>query len=166
MLQAFALSRCRPGVKGLRFIPWRHHSGGAAILGYCRLRGLRKKKSCANQLSDFRWLAKLSALFRWYCRCWKKRLKASNERGPVNMIGLMKGCSPDDVVALVKEAIRKKVAEGRSMVIWAGDISTAFDAMRHGHVNSTLGPGVDIDTRIALLKQLYNKRAFLYSRRW
>ena len=63
--------------------------------------------------------------------------------------------SPQDVVAQLREAIRKRTDDGRQLVVWTGDVLTAFDQMRHEYLDLGLEfAGVDIDTRIALMKQL------------
>ena len=119
------------------------------------------KKTGANQFVDFRWLAKLAALFRWYCRSWKHRLKLSDTINNFQTTGFVKGCSSEDVVVLVKESIRKRRDDGGSMVIIAGDILTAFDAMKHGVIDGAFDSNLDVDTRIAVMKQYYRKQAFL-----
>ena len=62
---------------------------------------------------------------------------------------------------LLKEAIRKKTSHGGSIVVVAGDILTAFDAMRHNLIEEACGPGLDVDTRIATMKQYHHKHAYL-----
>ena len=80
----------------------------------------------------------------------------------VNTVGFEKGRSAQDVIALLREAVRKRSDDGKPLVVFAGDILTAFDEIRHEHLDGALrASGVDIETRIELMKQLFNKNASL-----
>ena len=123
--------------------------------------GLRKSL-VANSLDQYRWLGKLSSLFRWYCRSWKAKLRDHTKRSPVNTVGFTRGCSAQDVVAQLSEAVRKRADDCKPLIIISGDIETAFDEMHHNHLDNALAAKkVDIHTRIELMKQLFNKRATL-----
>ena len=103
---------------------------------------------------------KIVSFFPLYCRTWTHKLRA-HKIGKVNTVGFEKGYAPDDAVALLREAIRKKVDDGKSMVVISGDTLIAFDTMCHKFIDIALESDLDIDTRIALMKQFYRKHAFL-----
>lgn len=79
----------------------------------------------------------------------------------LNTVGFVKGCSPADAEALLKEAIRKRRDDGGNMVILARDILTAFNAMRHASIDEAFHSDLDVDTLIAIMKQYHHKHAYL-----
>ena len=117
--------------------------------------GSLPKLAGTDKLDENKWVAKLSALFRWYYRSWKHRLRSRPGHSSINTAGFATGCSPQDVVAQLREAVRKRSHDGKPMDLISGDVLTAFDQMRHGALHDVLkGPGLNVDASVELMQQL------------
>ena len=94
------------------------------------LAGIVREKG-ADKVADFRWIAKLDVLCKWYCGVVAMVL-ASLSLGPlVNTYGFRAGYSCEDVASMLTEAVRYAFRWSINLVVFSLDIAIAFDSMLH-----------------------------------
>ena len=110
-------------------------------------------------MAGSRWIAKINLLRQWYLRSWRNRLD-TNWVQNVNTYGFQPGHNTSDITGMIREILRLAAKVGYPIIIISADVLTAFDNMLHATIDKCLEyTNVDIDTRIAVMREYSKKKA-------
>ena len=94
--------------------------------------GLLKNKG-SNEPNDFRWIALVSVLSKWYARGLRALLRRQRVPGRTHLYGFMRHRRTTDITGLIRQLLLNGHAwyPGTKVYVLSADIRTAFDAINH-----------------------------------
>ena len=103
--------------------------------------GIPKSKAVTH-LEQFRWIAKLSNMLKWYMLTLRPSLRGQIRATAVHTYGFKRGFRTSDITALMQQMIFNASSWGHNLYVSIQDVKFAFDSMDHDELSQSLRMGV------------------------
>eukprot|EP00959_Pyramimonas_sp_CCMP1952_P323177 6762694-Pyramimonas_sp.AAC.1 len=99
--------------------------------------GIPKSKAVTH-LEQFRWIAKLSNMLKWYMLTLRPSLRGQIRATAVHTYGFKRGFRTSDITALMQQMIFNASSWGHNLYVSIQDVKFAFDSMDHDVLTQSL----------------------------